>query len=152
VLFTGDIEHQGGLDLVNEYCPRARNRCRKLNSHIVKIPHHGSAHLSPRFVQLVAPDIVLISAGHRNRQYHHPRVSALRAYADFGATEFYSTSAEGRSDITIRIESDGTITRPDTPPAQTFTAWIGIDSETECLPANVSSGFCVLSVPQGAAP
>ncbi len=46
VLFTGDIEGDGGNDLVNEYCRRSRNSCRKLNADY-------SQDSAPRFVALI---------------------------------------------------------------------------------------------------
>jgi competence protein ComEC len=103
VLFTGDIEIAERQDLVDDYCSRSRNRCRKLNSDIVKIPHHGSHHFSPSFVRFADAEHVLVSAGFTNRQHHHPREVALLAYQDFRAEAFYSTSVEADTNLTVTI-------------------------------------------------
>jgi competence protein ComEC len=152
VLFTGDIEGDGGLELVNEYCSPTRATCSKLNADIIKIPHHGSAHLSSRFAQLAAAEIVLISAGFENRQFHHPRTAALRTYADFGANEFFSTSATGDDAVTVTIAANGDIVRPTLPASQTYTAWRELDNESACTAANTHGGFCLVNVQQGQPP
>ena len=71
-----------------------------MNSDIIKIPHHGSHHLSSNFVRFVDAEHVLISAGHKKEQFHHPRGEALLAYQEHGAEEFYSTSAVGGNHLT----------------------------------------------------
>ena len=103
VLFTGDIETAEGNDLVNDFCPRSKKKCRKLDVDIIKMPHHGSSHFSSKFVQFAAAEHVLVSAGHKNKQYHHPRWSALQEYQKFGAEHFYSTSAPGENHLTVTI-------------------------------------------------
>jgi competence protein ComEC len=152
VLFTGDIEGDGGLELVNEYCSPTRATCSRLDADIIKIPHHGSAHLSSRFAQLAAAEIVLISAGFENRQFHHPRTAALRTYADFGAAEFFSTSATGDDAVTVTIAANGNIVRPTIPANQTYTAWRELDNESACTAANTHGGFCLVNVAQGQPP
>lgn len=153
VLFTGDIEGDGGNDLVNTYCRRSRNSCRKLNADIIKIPHHGSSHLSAQFVKFADAEIGLVSAGPTNRQHHHPRVSALDTYEDFGMEELYSTSGDGVDHITIRIESNGDITRPNVPTGQVYSAWDDHDPGRVC-DSGITDGddFCLVLVPQGDLP
>ena len=102
VLFTGDIEQDEGRDLVKDFCPRSKNKCKRLDVDIIKIPHHGSAELDQRFVKFAAAEYVLISAGEENR-HEHPRWSALNTYKKFGAQHFYSTSAAGENHLKVTI-------------------------------------------------
>ena len=152
VLFTGDIEGDGGNDLVNAYCSSTSSRCRKLNADIIKIPHHGSSHLSARFAQLADAETVLISAGFENRSHHHPRVAALETYRDFGADTFYSTSAGGANHVTITIERNGDIELPAVPVGQTYTAWREIDVDHGCAASNTHENLCLVEIDQGQAP
>jgi competence protein ComEC len=107
MLFAGDIEGAEGRGLANDYCRPNRSTCKKLNCKIMKIPHHGSGHFSPRFVRLSDPEHILISAGFTNRQFHHPRETTLLAYEEnTGAERFYSTSmdlAKGNNNIGVII-------------------------------------------------
>jgi competence protein ComEC len=152
VLFTGDIEGDGGNNLVDAYCRRARNRCRKLDADIIKIPHHGSAHLSAMFVRFAAAEIGLVSAGPRNRQHHHPRTIALDTYREFGMTELYSTSADTVDHITIRIDEDGDIVRPSLPAGQTYSAWESSEPDRDCASGDIHDALCLVLVPQGTLP
>jgi beta-lactamase superfamily II metal-dependent hydrolase len=152
VLLPGDIEGDGGNDLVDEYCSSTSNSCRKLDADIIKIPHHGSSHLSARFVQLAQPEIGLISAGFDNRSHHHPRVSALEIYRDFGMESFYSTSASGDNHVTITIAANGDIELPDVPDGQTYTAWRTIDPDHPCSAADTHENLCLIEIAQGEGP
>jgi competence protein ComEC len=165
-LFTGDIEEDGGLDLVNRYCSPTRDTCGKLNSDIIKIPHHGSDHLSPRFVELAAAEMVLISAGFRNEAFHHPRTEALQAYVDLVSDpdrrpEFFSTSANRDRDdhITVTIAANGEIVPPTFQAGQTYTAWSELDDGSVCASGithdtdpDGNPRYCLVLVPQGQAP
>ena len=148
VLFTGDIEEEEGLDLVDEFCARARKKCKKLNSDIIKIPHHGSAHLSSQFVKFAAAEHVLISAGHKNKQFHHPRESALRAYEEFGAERFFSTSDEAKTDIVVVIGPDRDQISIDGPETG-FTSWRELheteEDDTEDCDTEIHKGFCLIT-------
>ena len=148
VLFTGDIEEEEGLDLVDEFCTRAKKRCRKLDSDIVKIPHHGSAHFSPQLVKFADAEHVLISASFKNKSFHHPRESALHAYEEFGAEHFYSTSDEPQTNITVTIGPDRdeiSIQGPETG----FTSWREMheteEGDTEACGTEVHGGFCLVN-------
>ena len=67
-LFTGDVEHEGELDLALH--PAA------LRSDVLKVGHHGSRTSSNEpFLRAVAPSLAVISAGRANRFGHpHPEV------------------------------------------------------------------------------
>jgi len=152
VLFTGDIEDDGGSDLVSRYCPSATTTCSKLNADILKIPHHGSIKLFGRFAAFADPEILLVSAGFNNTEHHHPRAEALETYADFGATEIFSTSAFRTNNVTTTIQANGAIVRPTFPSSQTYTAWRGIDSDNACTTGTAHEGLCLITTPQGSAP
>ena len=141
VLLPGDIEEDEGIDLVNDYCPHSINRCRKLNVDIVKIPHHGSAHFSSNFVRFVDAESVLISAGFTNKQFHHPRETALRVYREFGAENFHSTSAQGTNHLTVIIgpgRDQITINEP----GAGFTFWRDLDDDEACG-TEIHAAFCL---------
>lgn len=141
-LFTGDIEEREGDDLARDYCNLNRSSCRKLNSKIMKIPHHGSAHFSSHFVRFVDPEHILISAGQRNRQFHHPRETSLIAYRDnVGRERFYSTSLDGENNLTIRIgpgRGDLSVQGAETG----FSYWIDMDDLETCA-NEVHRDFCL---------
>ena len=55
-----------------------------LAADVLLAPHHGSrTSSSAAFLQAVAPQAVLISAGYRNR-YHHPHPAVWARYAEHG--------------------------------------------------------------------
>lgn len=77
VLLTGDIETPDEAALVAEYGTG-------LAADALLAPHHGSrTSSSAAFLQAVAPQAVLISAGYRNR-YHHPHPAVWARYAEHG--------------------------------------------------------------------
>ena len=90
-------EGRCGEDLADDFSSR------KLNCDVIKIPHHGSAQLSPRFVKEADAEHVLISAADTNKSHHHPRQVALDTYELFGATNLYSTSVPGENHLTLTI-------------------------------------------------
>lgn len=142
VLFTGDIEAAEGLDLAQTYCNLSRGGCKKLNCDILKIPHHGSGHFSPHFVRFADPEHILVSAGFTNRQFHHPRETALLAYQQNPGDEtFYSTSLDGDNNLTVTIgPSRNQFTVP--PAQRNFTYWIDMDELDSCG-NEVHGGFCL---------
>jgi competence protein ComEC len=95
-LFTGDAEHELEAELVR------RVGARGLHAEVLKVAHHGSRTSStPAFLDAVAPQVAIVSAGHRNRFGHpHPRTLAA---LDARAIRLRRTDLEG----TLREESDG---------------------------------------------
>ena len=84
---------------------------------------------------------VLISAGHKNKQFHHPRESALLAYQEHGAEEFYSTSADGRNHLTVTIgpaRNQFAVTGA----SSGFTYWTDVDETGSCS-GEEHGGFCL---------
>lgn len=57
-LFTGDIEEEAQAYLLQHGS--------ELAADVLKMPHHGSRHLLPAFVEQVDPDVAVISVGSRN--------------------------------------------------------------------------------------
>ncbi len=79
MLFTGDIEGEGEKDFItNEYNLKDKYE-------ILKVSHHGSKNSTPlEFLELINPDLCLISAG-VNSRYGHPHAELterLRKYTD----------------------------------------------------------------------
>jgi len=94
VLLTGDIEKKVENYLVNQDF--------KLESDILKLPHHGSkTSTSYNFLKAVNPKIAIISVGEDNR-YKHPSKEVLERIKDLIV---YRTDKDGD----IKILTDGVL-------------------------------------------
>ena len=94
LLLTGDAEEAAEAGLLDSHTPLA--------SVILKAGHHGAdTSSSAAFLQAVAPQIVIISAGRENR-YGHPHPAMLARAAAIGATVL-RTDEYG----TLEVTSDG---------------------------------------------
>ncbi|WP_295852493.1 ComEC/Rec2 family competence protein [uncultured Xylophilus sp.] len=79
-LLTGDIEHKQEDALVAAGAPLA--------SHLLLSPHHGSkGSSSTPFLAAVAPAVVMVQAGYRNR-FGHPAPETLARYRAQGSAVF----------------------------------------------------------------
>ena len=146
VLLTGDIEFAEGEDLADDYSSR------KLNCDVIKIPHHGSAELSQRFIEEADAEFVLISAAHNNRSHHHPRQDALDMYEHFGAAaaDFHSTSGSGTENLVLTIgpNRDQFDIQP-TSPQTGWTYWrdmrghVNEDTADSCPVARLHGHYCL---------
>lgn len=112
VLLTGDTQTAAQEQIVARYCTpdelEGDGPCDALRADVMKVPHHGSDHVDRRFFRAVAPSVALISAGHRNQQFHHPRAEVVELLLEYGA-DVLSTSAAGEEDVAVTIARDGTI-------------------------------------------
>jgi competence protein ComEC len=71
---------------------------------VLKVAHHGSADDGlPRLLELVRPEIAVISCGARN-DYGHPAPSTVTALEDAPNLDLYRTDEDGR----VTIETNGT--------------------------------------------
>ena len=104
VMLTGDIEDKAGDWLVEQYC--GDEKCPKLKSDVMKVPHHGSAHFSQTFFDRVQPRYAIISAGFHVERHCLPRVESYQALKPLGA-KIFSTSAEGIGNVSVVISPDG---------------------------------------------
>jgi len=96
-LFTGDIEADAEDSLIRQFRYG-------LESHILKVPHHGSKTSSTDdFIDAVNPEVAVIQVGRGNR-FRHPSDSVLRRYKDFGI-KVYRTDLDGN----IVVETDGKV-------------------------------------------
>jgi len=94
VLLTGDIEKNAEQELIDQ-------DINKLASQILVAPHHGSRTSSSEvFIRAVAPQIVLIPAGYRNR-YRLPSKQVLQRY-DAKHISYLNTAQTGLIEITIK--------------------------------------------------
>lgn len=94
MLFTGDLENPGELALISNGLITRVN--------MLKVGHHGSKTSSSlRFLQLVRPEISLISAG-KNNKFGHPHPEVLERLREFGS-QIWRTDQQ--ADLVIR--SDG---------------------------------------------
>lgn len=85
-LFTGDIEREAEIQLINDYP--------NLRIDYLKVSHHGSKTSSTNeFLQHVESKVALISAGEDNR-FGHPHPEVIERYKRY-KNEIYSTSEHG---------------------------------------------------------
>lgn len=87
ILLAGDIGARSEA-LLLQAAPQS------LRAQAVIVPHHGSAGSStPAWVQAVAPQLAIVSAGHGNR-FGHPRAAVVARWQGVGA-EVLSTADSG---------------------------------------------------------
>ena len=85
-LFTGDIEEEAEQELISLYP--------NLKAKYLKAGHHGSQTSStPSFLELVQPEVALISAG-KNNTHGHPDQEVLDRFYE-NNTQVYLTSEDG---------------------------------------------------------
>lgn len=98
-LFPGDIETRAEYELVSTIGD-------KLKSTVLLVPHHGSkTSSSQRFIETVAPKLVVISSSWRSR-FGFPHPSILKRYKEKGCRVF-DTAYNGA----ISIKTDGNTLR-----------------------------------------
>jgi competence protein ComEC len=98
-LFTGDAEQPVELWEAATYGS-------ELHSTVLKVGHHGSYSSSnPSFINLVSPEIALISCGAGN-PYGHPHSETLQTLDNVGA-QIYRTDLDG--DVTFRTDGQMTL-------------------------------------------
>ncbi|HEX9253879.1 MAG TPA: hypothetical protein VF870_16645, partial [Ignavibacteriaceae bacterium] len=94
-LFVGDCEHPAEYFL-------ASNFDKMLDSDVLKVGHHGSATgSSEAFLNLVSPDISLVSVGIKNK-FNHPAESVIKSLEKINS-EIYRTDQLGA----VLLKSDG---------------------------------------------
>ena len=76
VLLTGDIEPEAQRDLLTSGAD--------VRAEVLKVPHHGSRHQEPAFLDAVGARVVLTSVGEGN-DYGHPSPETLGRLMDAGA-------------------------------------------------------------------
>ncbi len=83
ILLTGDIEKETELALLNRIPG-------KLKSDLLTVPHHGSKTSSTSgFIEAVAPNIAIFTAGYLNR-FGHPKPLIVARYKTFGGLLYRS--------------------------------------------------------------
>lgn len=93
--FAGDIEQKAELALSQQGL--------MVDVDILKVAHHGSKTSStPELLQVLRPEISVVSAG-KNNSYGHPDKNVLSRLEQSSVTEPYRTDLEGD----IALESDG---------------------------------------------
>lgn len=91
-LFTGDMEEKAEAEAL----------LYDLSANVLKASHHGSKTSSTKeFLDMVNPDIIVISVGKDNK-YKHPSTETMLRFLDY-TEEIYLTSDEGH----IVLKSDG---------------------------------------------
>lgn len=92
-LFTGDIEESGREFLKKEG---------EIDSEVLKVPHHGSpTSLDEQFLDLVSPEVAVISAGEEN-PYGHPSNITLDLLKEEGVLVLQT-----QKDGSITVQTDG---------------------------------------------
>lgn len=86
ILLPGDIEAGQEADLIE-------NEREQLPATVLLAPHHGSGTSStPRFLNVVKPEIALFQVGYRNR-YRHPKAEVFERYRQLGIRRIRSDDA-----------------------------------------------------------
>ena len=94
-LFTGDIEKEQEIRLINEY----ESDLKDLD--ILKISHHGSyTSSSARFLEITHPKIVLLSCGFGNK-YKHPHESSI-SRLELMSKRIYRTDETGSITLVVK--------------------------------------------------
>lgn len=94
-LFTGDIEEIAEREILKYY----KNDLKKLNSDVIKVPHHGSnTSSSLDFLEAVQPKVCIIEVGKKNR-FGHPNDEIIERYENINC-KIYRTDEMG--EITIK--------------------------------------------------
>jgi competence protein ComEC len=97
IVLPGDASAEVERELVDRHGPALR-------SSVLKAGHHGSAtSTSAEFLRAVAPELVVISAGRRNR-YGHPAPEVMARLKEAGV-EIARTDLEGT--VSLRVPADG---------------------------------------------
>jgi len=91
LLLTGDAHAGTQADLIDVYGE-------KLESDIVKVPHHGSPDHYVEFPAFVSPSVAVCSVGEDN-SYGHPAIEVIDAWEEAGA-DFYRTDEFGTVTVT----------------------------------------------------
>ncbi len=95
-LFTGDMEEEAEIDLIDTYDKAA------LRANVLSVGHHGSnTSTSKQFLDYVNPEIALISLGNDN-PYGHPHREVIKRLEEASAF-IYRTDLQG----TVILLSDG---------------------------------------------
>lgn len=76
ILLSGDVEEPAQRSVLASG--------QRLESDVLKVPHHGSAYFDARFFEAVKPRLAVVSAG-RGNDYGHPHPRALRQLRRQGA-------------------------------------------------------------------
>ncbi|MCK5195201.1 MAG: hypothetical protein KAQ71_15420, partial [Desulfobulbaceae bacterium] len=104
-MLTGDIEKPAEEQLINQV--------QDLHADVLLAPHHGSATSSSNaFLQAVAPEYTVISAG-RHRPHTFPSPKVLKRYQQIGSKVF-NTAQDGT--VTFQVK-DGELN------ISTFNSW-----------------------------
>lgn len=95
-LFTGDIGDDGERALL----ARHGSAPDKLRSQILKVSHHGSSEPNnAALLQLIKPEVAIISAGPRNPHHHPTRIALDRLKA--AQAEIYCTFVDGTVQVDL---------------------------------------------------
>ncbi len=115
VLLTGDISRDIERDLVSSGA--------SLKADILVMPHHGSKSSSSRdFIDAVAPDYAIASAGYKNR-FNHPHSSVLLRYQQANV-EVLNTASSGAIEFDIPLCKNQPLSAPREYRAQSNRFWL----------------------------
>lgn len=80
-LFAGDLNEEAEIALTQDHEAGRLD----LRSEVFKVPHHGSADFSTRFVRAVAPVVSVVSSGDENarKEFIHPRATLMGSLGRF---------------------------------------------------------------------
>jgi competence protein ComEC len=101
ILLTGDVEREAEQGLMAAGVP--------LQADVLKVPHHGSSHSTPEFLDRVRPRIGIVEVGAGN-DYGHPSQATITRLRRIGA-RILRTDTDGDVAVVIRDHQLGVAVR-----------------------------------------
>lgn len=96
IFFAGDIEEIAEKEIIKVY----REDLQKINTTVLKVPHHGSKTSSTKeFLEVVSPKVCLIGVG-KNNNFGHPSNEVIDRIENMGI-KIYRTDKMGEIAITV---------------------------------------------------
>ena len=104
IMLTGDAETEAEKDCIEAYSISDEYK-NYLDCDLLKVSHHGSGtSTTAGFLELVKPEMAVISCGTDNK-YFHPHQQVLNRLIEYNCNLLYRTDTNG--DIVLTIETKG---------------------------------------------
>jgi hypothetical protein len=104
IMLTGDAETEAEKDFIKAYSISDEYK-NYLDVDLLKVSHHGSGtSTTDEFLQLVKPEMAVISCGEDN-SYFHPHQQVLDRLLQYNCNILYRTDTNG--DVVLTVESQG---------------------------------------------
>ncbi|MCX6354629.1 MAG: MBL fold metallo-hydrolase [Candidatus Aureabacteria bacterium] len=140
MILPGDAELEAEKDMIKNYGP-------KLKSTVLKAGHHGSAKSSSaEFLEMVKPEVVVISVGEKN-VFQLPFKEAMDRLEETGA-KIYRTDYEGTITLTTDGETYQVKTEREAPPPEKRWDRVTIVKEQDKINLNTATLEELMTLPR----